>query len=277
MAKRALLAGINNYKSISGLRGCVNDVINVRNLLVECFGFNNSDIRVLLDERATKDGILKRLAWLADISKDGDTVVFHFSGHGSQIPDLNRDEQEDKLDELICPWDMDWAGVYITDDDLALYLNRISPGVRVEVILDCCHSGTGIRDIGCRTSEPDIYPHSYRFVDAPPGLQLIQKDVESLPIIKRMYSPGENQVLWAGSQSSQTSADAYIRGSYNGAFTYFLCNHVKRVSGNITRKEVMSRVRESIAKVGFEQVPQLDCTDDKTMSGLIFSNMFVEE
>ncbi|MBT9164875.1 MAG: hypothetical protein DDT23_00886 [candidate division WS2 bacterium] len=54
MSKRALLVGINKYKIPgSDLNGCVNDVTNVRDILLKYFGFTTKDIRVLVDERAT--------------------------------------------------------------------------------------------------------------------------------------------------------------------------------------------------------------------------------
>ena len=55
MAKRALLIGINKYQ-IDGadLRGCVNDVEDLRSALVECYDFKKSDITVLTDGAATK-------------------------------------------------------------------------------------------------------------------------------------------------------------------------------------------------------------------------------
>ena len=55
MAKKALLIGINRYK-IPGadLRGCVNDVKNVRSVLIQYYGFPSRDIKVVTDFLATK-------------------------------------------------------------------------------------------------------------------------------------------------------------------------------------------------------------------------------
>lgn len=38
MQKKALLVGINEYESISDLRGCLNDVSYIRHVLVSMFG-----------------------------------------------------------------------------------------------------------------------------------------------------------------------------------------------------------------------------------------------
>ena len=58
MAKRALLVGINRYK-IPGadLRGCVNDVKNMKSALTRYYGFADKDIRTLTDLQATKNNL----------------------------------------------------------------------------------------------------------------------------------------------------------------------------------------------------------------------------
>ncbi|MDA2918884.1 caspase family protein [Desulfobacterota bacterium AH_259_B03_O07] len=80
MAQRALLVGINDYKGISDLRGCLNDVTNMRNILKTYLGFTNKDIRVLVDDRATKENILYRLKWMVKKAKPGDSLYFTFRG-----------------------------------------------------------------------------------------------------------------------------------------------------------------------------------------------------
>lgn len=53
MANKALLVGVNKYKLPgSDLQGCVNDITNIRDVLLKYFGFRVKDIRVLADGRA---------------------------------------------------------------------------------------------------------------------------------------------------------------------------------------------------------------------------------
>lgn len=59
-----------------------------------------------------------RLGWFTKNAKAGDYLVFHYSGHGSQIRDRDGDELNDNMDELICPYDIGWDDTFITDDDL---------------------------------------------------------------------------------------------------------------------------------------------------------------
>jgi hypothetical protein len=63
----------------------VNDIINIRDILLKYFGFSVKNIRVLADGRASKRAIFDRLNWLVKDAKPGDHLLFHFSGNGFQI------------------------------------------------------------------------------------------------------------------------------------------------------------------------------------------------
>ena len=67
-----------------------------------------------------------------------------------------------------------------------------------------------------------------------------------------------NHVLLSGCRDNQTSADARIGGSYNGAFTYYTCKHLRDNQGNLSRAELIKRVRASLKFNGFSQIPQLE-------------------
>ncbi|MCP4783965.1 MAG: caspase family protein [Fuerstiella sp.] len=144
MPNKALIAGINNYKSISGLNGCLTDVKNMERLLRESFGFESPSIRTLTDGDVVWDAIIDGFNWLGEDAEAGDRLVFHFSGHGSFIPSDDDDETDD---ELICLWDMDWGdpNSFMRDDDLRDLTEIIPTGPRLTMVLDCCHSGTGTR------------------------------------------------------------------------------------------------------------------------------------
>jgi len=74
-AQRALLVGINDYPDPQNrLEGCVNDVFLMSSVLQES-GFDPDNIRVVLNERATRSAFWKRLDWLLDGAEDGDDRV----------------------------------------------------------------------------------------------------------------------------------------------------------------------------------------------------------
>ena len=278
MVRKALLVGINDYQQVNDLKGCINDVTNLRNILKTFLGFQNSDLRVLTDARATKANILTRLNWLVRGAKAGDFLLFQFSGHGSQIRDRDGDELSDHMDELICPFDMDWDGNYITDDDLRDIFKKLPQGVTLEVVLDSCHSGTGLRaavDLGrpiefgrpvewggSAELEREAYRRA-RYLPPPPDIVARWEGEEDLleapHAFRNLVRASTHQILWAGCKDFQTSADAFINGTYNGAFTYYFCRAMREAGGALARSELLRRVRQSLAHNRYEQIPQLEC------------------
>lgn len=247
MTNAALLVGVNKYENGNDLRGCCNDVDNVHGVLVDILGYRPSEIVVLKDGDATMANMLKHLhALVGRLTKD-DIGFFHFSGHGSQVADKDGDEA-DRKDELICPHDMSWvANRYITDDDLYTILRGVPEGAYVEVLLDSCHAGTGIR------TERRLYSPRVKSIISPHvGLDLpvrrMRRSVQGLT---------PNSVLWAGCEDGQLSSDAYLGGEYNGAFTYFWAKCL-RDDPNILRHKLLPKVRAELKSNGFDQIPQLE-------------------
>jgi len=265
MVKKAVLVGVNDYKGVSDLNGCINDVKDMHFTLKSLFRFETENIRALTDARATKANILERLQWLVSGAKPGDFLVFQFSGHGSQIRDRDGDELSDGMDEILCPHDMDWDGTFIVDDDLNKLFSGLPDGVILEVFLDCCHSGTGLKEIGGLTPPPDLAPPTptlNRFLPPPVDIEFRFAD-EIDQLKQRGFKKGfeekgtKNHVLWAGCMDNQTSADAYIGGAYHGAFTYYLNSHLRR-EPKISRKRLLEKVRASLRHGGYSQIPQLE-------------------
>ncbi len=155
MADRALLVGINNYPYVNPLRGCLNDLEGMTALLTGTFGFPAGSIRTLRDSEATKDRIVSEVTnWLFQGATPGDRLVFHFSGHGSQISDPNDPTGDD---ELLCLYDIqaDLANpqAYLTDKELGKLFSSIPDGVSFVAVFDSCHSGTGTRELAPAVSE----------------------------------------------------------------------------------------------------------------------------
>lgn len=142
--QRALLVGINNYPNESDrLSGCVNDVFSMSAMLQDQ-GWSPDSIRVVLDERATTQGVLERMKWLLeDVKDDPEEVrVFYFSGHGAQLTQYDARGEPDHRAETLVTHDMDWQkNVGITDKDLAQLYAHLPYKARLFFIFDCCHSG----------------------------------------------------------------------------------------------------------------------------------------
>ena len=115
MAKKAVCVGINDYPGEgSDLRGCVNDAKAWAELLIEHFGFDRADVRLILDSKATKKNITEALENMIDKAVRGDIIVYCNSSHGTYLKDTDGDENE--YDEAICPFDCDEN--LIVDDEL---------------------------------------------------------------------------------------------------------------------------------------------------------------
>jgi hypothetical protein len=161
--QRALLIGINAYPNPADqLNGCVNDVYLMSSVIQEC-GIPPEQIRVVLNERATAAGIRSRLAWLVDGAAPGDTLVLYFSGHGAQLPVYGRDDEVDRLDETLVPYDFDWSlETAVTDDQIYDLYSQLPYETRLVMIFDCCHSGGLYRDGGPKArglAPPDDIRH----------------------------------------------------------------------------------------------------------------------
>ena len=172
--RRALLVGINQYPDPANrLEGCVNDVFLMSSVLQEC-GLAAQDIRVVLDQRATTQGILDRLHWLLDAVPDGGERVLFYSGHGAQIPTYDMKGEVDHLDECLVPWDFDWTAAHaIRDKQFVELYSQLSYRTRFVAIFDCCHSGGLTRDGGPRIrgiNPPDDIRHRMLEWDAKLGM-----------------------------------------------------------------------------------------------------------
>jgi hypothetical protein len=256
--KLALLVGINNYKYVKPLGGTVNDVRSMRALLVERFGFPDDDehIRVLTDEQATRDAILRAIKEHL-ISKAGrDTiVVFHYSGHGSYVRDANGDET-DGYDETIVPYDSGRKsdpGRDITDDEINALLSQLTEKTaNVTFIFDSCHSGTAIRGAGlARTIEPDDRPPANQTAQHPSAQKLDEGKNDLRPA-------GSRYALLSGCAADEVSYETQVDGQSHGALTWCLVDQIRKSGPGLTYRDVIDLVRLRVSAIYPSQHPQLE-------------------
>lgn len=151
--KRALLIGVDKYPNLpphSQLRGCVNDVHLMKQTLETSFHFPSGNINVLSNEQATAKGIQEAMETLVADCRPNDIVVFHFSGHGSQMAAIG--DKSRGFDESIMPHDSgrmnpdfprQVSPCDIRDTDIQEWLARLTEKTsHVTLIFDSCHSGS---------------------------------------------------------------------------------------------------------------------------------------
>ncbi|XP_008453837.1 metacaspase-1-like isoform X2 [Cucumis melo] len=146
-SKRAVICGISYKNTPRELQGCINDAKCMKYLLVNRFNFPDSSILMLTDEETdiykipTKQNIRMAMHWLVQGVQPGDSLVFHFSGHGLQQRNYTGDEI-DGFDESLCPLDFETAGTIIDDEINATIVRPLPYGAKLHAIIDSCHSGT---------------------------------------------------------------------------------------------------------------------------------------
>lgn len=150
----AIVVGVNEYPNVKlsdgsatpPLRGAEADADAVANVLIERFEFPKSHVKLLKGADATRAKLQSAFQDVTRQAMPDDVFVFHYSGHGTRVPDRRPFDEPDKLDEVLCLADTNGDGEnLLIDDDLGLWLEDLPAG-RVSVILDCCHAGTGTKD-----------------------------------------------------------------------------------------------------------------------------------
>lgn len=224
--------GLNYPGTEYSLNGCHNDVETIKKTFYD--PKNHKGIYCKMIDQTSKptfENIKNEIAVIYSMIKAGDTFMFTFSGHGGQVKDSNRDESDGK-DE--CIYDAEFNK--ILDDDLYKILVEPLPnGVNLVVVLDCCHSGTGL---------------DLSWIYTP----FKGETVESGKICsKKVY-------CISGCMDPQTSADAWIDRKSQGALTANLCSLYREIcesNMNLRWCDFITLLRFKIATAGYEQVPVL--------------------
>ena len=236
--KYLLTVAINKYNG-AALKGCVNDSNNMANL----YRSKGYTVIQLLDEQATKNNIVDELVKLSNELVAGSTFIFHYSGHGSQIPSYDNTEN-DGLTEILCPFDLinedgSWTNNYITDNELHYLFSTCRAGVFIETFFDCCHSGTITRDL-----KPDV-----RFRHLPTEI------VEPVKLETKEIRTKNSVICFSAATDNQTAADAFINGTHQGAFTAAF------LQSSGTRSERYVYILNYMKENGYTQTPQLTCEE----------------
>ncbi|NLX98329.1 MAG: DUF4384 domain-containing protein [Rhodopirellula sp.] len=284
----ALLVGIDDYPRLRNrnLGGAANDVERLSHVLLREFSFPQQNVSILRNQQATLFAIRQAFQQLADRVQPGDTVVFHYSGHGTLLVDDNGDEQ-DGQDEALCPHDFAENGAQaLRDDELDQMLAKLGP-VHIAVLLDCCHSGTATKSVNRRLRS--------RYV---PALQQAKslfagtKSLTASPSGGEIGSAvgGQQRVVFSACTAAQESVELDVSFEPDlreplatGLLTYFLVEGLRGPAdtnddGVISYGEAFAHARRQIdAQFNADQVdetarqtPVLDCPDSRWADGPVF-------
>lgn len=190
----AVIVGIEEYQDLPKSDFSSSDAKLIRNYL-KALGFQERNIEVLINEKATKSGIEKAIeAWLPNHVKADSKVFIYYSGHGAPEPKTG--------DAYIVPYDGDPNYLDVTGYSLKRLYEKLAKlrATEVIVVLDSCFSGIG-------------------------GRSVLAKGARPLVIMSDMPMISKNMVVISASQGNQISTSSPELG--HGIFTYYFLKALK--------------------------------------------------
>ncbi|MFF3837345.1 caspase domain-containing protein [Streptomyces sp. NPDC001930] len=219
----ALHVGLNSvdparYEGWEGtLVACENDARDMARL-ARAAGFEST---VLLTPEGTVANVTTVLGEAAARLGPGDILLFSYSGHGGQLPDVNdgstatatgSGDEPDALDETLVLYDRQFL-----DDEVRRAFSAFADDVRIVSFFDCCHSGSSIEIPGGPETDATA-----RFMPEPRQRQLYDRDRGFYAELRRSLAEsgprdgaGPDALLVSACQDNQEASD----GDVNGAFT----------------------------------------------------------
>lgn len=258
--KYGLIIAIGNYTSETGWDtiSSVNDVPLIKQALLNQ-GFPEKNISVLLDEQATKAGIIKAIENLKAKIKPGDIIVIHYSGHGQQIFDDNGDEVDGK-DEALVPYDA-WVSYsdkykgenHLRDDELgnifANFRNALGDKGQLLVILDSCHSGSATRGGKSRGGQATFAPKGWN--ESKNTSKNTGSDMLETVKINENASPF---VIMSGASADELNFEYEGFGSLSYAFSKAMTD----LGSNFTFRQLFSSISANMNVISPKQTPTIE-------------------
>jgi hypothetical protein len=265
--KIALVIGINYYGSSCELRGCIEDAKNICQFLKTVAGYPEHNMIVMTDIKhqipsliPTKQNIINKLNYLLSVASQYDEMWISYSGHGTQVEDLQNDES-DQQDEALCPVDHRINGFIIDDYLLNEFILKLPLNITLISLMDCCHSGT-ILDL------PYLYKNNFKCINKDftkaverkfKRLRELQKKQKEV-VVENPYDLNftfPSVVCISGCRDDQTSADAFIDNKFAGAMTWSFLKCLKEVNYNIPCSKLIDRMDQLLLSEHYVQVPTL--------------------
>lgn len=238
--KKALLIGLN-YANVPGdtLKGCIDDVENVCDILTTKYGYDlQTDITILRDDvddpalLPTRQNILQAMRDIVAESVNCSEIWMHYSGHGALVNNGNTG--------VIVPLDYHTTG-FISDEDIMSILKDIQ--CTAMIMFDSCNSGA-VCDL--QWSYEYLYGNNF---------MRTQMDFPAIA--------NPNIFMISGCKITQQAADAFDTetNEYEGVFTDAVLNTLKNNDYSVTLGTFMQGVCMWLAKNGItSQKPMLSST-----------------
>jgi Caspase domain len=273
----ALLVAIDNYSlPIPKLRGCVNDIDAFASYLTERVAKDKGvaiELKILKNAEATRQAVIGAFrGHLGQANKD-DVALFYYSGHGSQerAPEEFWTLEPDRRNETLVLFDSRSPGIWdLADKEIAKLIGDVAAnGPHVAVILDCCHSGSGTRDLetvvrqapqDTRRRPIESFIVTVEEAEAAAASRSVDATGSS-----RYAAPAGRHVVFAACRDDEVAREYTADGKRHGAFSFFLGASLKSATGVPTYRDLFARTAARVSSVIGTQTPQLEATRNKDL------------
>lgn len=216
--KWALIIGISKFKDPTiNLQFASKDAKDFANFLIKEENFQPDHVRILTDEKATRENILATIGdkWLPRVANPDDLVVIFISSHGSPS------EVDVKGANFLIAYNTDKNNLYATGiamNELTTMIKDRCYSDRVVVFLDACHSGAA------ETAGKGLF-------------RIGNFDAESV-------AQGSGQLVVCSSLPKETSWES--KRYPNGVFTHNLIESLRKNGTNTKLKEAFDVLKDKV-------------------------------
>lgn len=258
--KYGLIIAVGDYPSKTGWSSIssVNDVPLIKQSLLNQ-GFKEDDITTLINEQATKKGILNAINTVKAKLKKGDILVIHYSGHGQLIYDNNGDEIDGK-DEAIVPYDAfvrythNYKGEnHIRDDELANIIsnirNTLGKDGQLLFLLDSCHSGSATRGGKTRGGEATFAPENWS-----PKSNENGTGSDMVDTVKLNKQNAASFIMISGASANELNYEYEGYGSLSFAFS----KAMNELGSDFTYRQLFSKISANMNVISPKQTPTIE-------------------
>ena len=253
----ALLIGIDSYpEGTDSLEGCVADTANVEDYLKT--HFTDPAIVKLTDADASYANVIAQVRkHLGRAGKD-DVAYLHYSGHGARsaaAPEFAQYDLGGRDQGLVCHDSRTGDNFDLADKELALLLAELAKNEpHITWVLDCCHSGSGTRDMdgasraGVRGTTDGNFPRALEAYLEGQYAAMLKTDA--------LLVPQPRHMLLAASDRDETAKEDL--GNRCGIFTESLYQVLRETSGDLSYAELFPRARARVSQYirKVDQTPQ---------------------
>ena len=213
----ALIIGIDKYQNVQNLNYAVKDAESIHDILVNTFDFPEFNIKLLKNEEATKQNILKSFSDITKKADYKDRVLIYFAGHGA-----TDDLPEGGEMGYLLPVDGDNDDLFLSSiamDDLKR-ISLMSKAKHLLYLVDACYGG--IAAIGSRGLDSKSTPNFIEKITKNKSRQIITAGGRGEEVIEKSEWGHSaftlNLIRGLKEGNADLNADSYITANELGMF-----------------------------------------------------------